>query len=73
MNIPYLITTCEALNAYKKAKNPQEREKKLKEFHAIFKVGEKRGFYDFTSYLIIMMEINSEDLEEIKKLTKKDI
>ena len=66
----YLIETCEALNDYKRERNPEKKRKKLQRFNTLLDAGIERNLLDLGDLMIICSELNNDTIDAIRKLKK---
>ena len=69
-NNQYLIETCEALNDYKRERDPEKKREKLQRFSALLDAGRERNLLDIGDLMIIFNELNNDAIDAIRKLTK---
>lgn len=69
-NNQYLIETCEALNDYKKEKDPDKKRIKLQRFNTLLDDGRKSNLLDLGDLMIILNEVNNDTIDAIRKLKK---
>lgn len=66
----YLIETCEALNDYKRERDPEKKKEKLQRFNALLDAGKEKNLLDLGDLMIICSELNNDTIDAIRKLKK---